>query len=171
MWRQAVELRLKQRPSWEFPPGDPSHIQTPNSDTIKDGKKCLMTGACYSCLLRSSAWDWWIQRQMLAATLWNEHRVPNWGVRERTEGAKWICNNWKKNYVNQPDAPELTGTKPLIKEYTWRDPGLQLHMYQRMPLSVINRRRGPWSCEGSIPQCRGMPGQGDSSVCVSGELS
>jgi hypothetical protein len=25
---------------------------------------------------------------------------------------------------------------------------------------VINGRRGPWSCEGSIPQYRGMPGPG-----------
>ncbi|KRY94190.1 hypothetical protein T11_4960 [Trichinella zimbabwensis] len=27
------------------PPGDPSHIQTPNQDTIVDAKKCLLTGA------------------------------------------------------------------------------------------------------------------------------
>jgi hypothetical protein len=26
--------------------------------------------------------------------------------------------------------------------------------------SVISGRRGPWSCEGSMPQCRGMPGPG-----------
>ena len=37
------------------PPGDPSHIQTPNPDTIEDAKKCLMTGAWCSCLLRDSA--------------------------------------------------------------------------------------------------------------------
>jgi len=24
----------------------------------------------------------------------------------------------------------------------------------------ISGKRGPWSCEGSMPQCRGMPGQG-----------
>ena len=28
-----------------FPTGDPSHIQTPNPDTIVDAKKCLLTGA------------------------------------------------------------------------------------------------------------------------------
>ena len=27
------------------PPGDPSHRQTPNLDTIADAKKCLLTGA------------------------------------------------------------------------------------------------------------------------------
>ena len=30
--------------------------------------------------------------------------------------------------INQPDLPELPGTKPPTKEYTWRDPWLQLHM-------------------------------------------
>jgi hypothetical protein len=29
-----------------------------------------------------------------------------------------------------------------------------------MAYSVINGRRGPWSCEGSILQYRGMPGPG-----------
>jgi hypothetical protein len=29
-----------------------------------------------------------------------------------------------------------------------------------MALSDINGRRGPWSCEGSMSQCREMPGQG-----------
>jgi hypothetical protein len=37
------------------PPGDPSHIQLPNPGTIVDDKKCLMTGASYSYLLRGSA--------------------------------------------------------------------------------------------------------------------
>jgi hypothetical protein len=31
---------------------------------------------------------------------------------------------------------------------------------------VINRRRGPWSCEGSMPQCGGMPGPGSWSGWV-----
>jgi hypothetical protein len=30
-------------------------------------------------------------------------------------------------------------------------------MYQ---IAVINGRRGPWSCEGSMPQYKGMPGPG-----------
>jgi hypothetical protein len=28
------------------------------------------------------------------------------------------------------------------------------YMYHRMALLVLNGRRGPWSCEGSMPQCR-----------------
>ena len=35
-------------------------------------------------------------------------------------------------------------------------------------MSVINGRRGPWSCEGSIPQYRGMSGPG-RGVCWVGE--
>ena len=34
----------------------------------------------------------------------------------------------KNNNINQPDPPELPRTKPPTKEYTWRDPWLQLHM-------------------------------------------
>jgi hypothetical protein len=57
-----------------------------------DAKKCMLTGAWYSCLLRGSARAWQIQRQMVAANHWTEHRVPNGAVRERTEGAKGVCN-------------------------------------------------------------------------------
>ena len=31
---------------------------------------------------------------------------------------------------------------------------------------VINGRRGPWSCEGSMPQCREMPEPGSGSGWV-----
>ena len=34
-------------------------------------------------------------------------------------------------------------------------------------LRDINERRGPWSYEGSMSQCRGMPGQGSKSGWVS----
>ena len=27
----------------------------------------------------------------------------------------------------------------------------------------VNERTGPWPCEGLMPQCRGMPGQGSGS--------
>jgi hypothetical protein len=32
-------------------------------------------------------------------------------------------------------------------------------MLQRMALSRINGKRGPWSYEGSMPQCRGIEGE------------
>ena len=34
----------------------------------------------------------------------------------------------KNNNINLPDLPELPRTKPPTKDYTWRDPWLQLHM-------------------------------------------
>ena len=45
------------------------------------------------------------------------------GVRERTEGAEGDMQPHRKNNnINQLEPPELPGTKPLTKEYTWRDP-------------------------------------------------
>ena len=66
---------------------------------------------------------------MLKANHWTEHRVPNGGIRERTVGAEGVANPFRKNNnINQPDPPELPGTKPPTKDYTWRDPWLLLHM-------------------------------------------
>jgi hypothetical protein len=31
---------------------------------------------------------------------------------------KWFATHWKNNNINQPDPPELPGTKPPTKEYT-----------------------------------------------------
>jgi hypothetical protein len=74
------------------PPGDQSHIQSPNADSIVDGQKCMLIGALYCCLLRGSARAWHIQRPMLTANCWTDHRVPNGRVRKRTEGADGVCN-------------------------------------------------------------------------------
>jgi hypothetical protein len=73
-------------------PRDPSHIQTPNPVTNVDVKKFLLTETPYTCLLRNSFRAWQIQRQMLAITHWTEHRFPNGGVRENTEGTEGVCN-------------------------------------------------------------------------------
>ena len=54
------------------PPGDSSHIQLPHPDAIVDARKCLLSGAWYSCLLRVSARAWQIQRWMLAVNHWTE---------------------------------------------------------------------------------------------------
>jgi hypothetical protein len=40
---------------------------------------------------------------------------------------KGFTNHRKNNNINQTDLPELPETKPPTKEYTWRDPCLQLH--------------------------------------------
>jgi hypothetical protein len=50
--------------------------------------------------------------------------------------------------MNHPVPPELPGTKPpTICSREW-------------PCGTSNERRGPWSCEGLVSQCKGMPGQG-----------
>jgi len=37
-------------------------------------------------------------------------------------------NGIEESYMNNnANQPELPGTKPLTKDYTWTDPGLQLH--------------------------------------------
>ena len=42
---------------------------------------------------------------------------------------KGFATHRKNNNINQPDTyPDLPGTKPPTKEYTWRDPWLQLHI-------------------------------------------
>jgi hypothetical protein len=54
-----------------------------------------MPSACWqqdSCLLWDSASAWQIQKWMLIAIHWTEHRVPNGGARERTRGAEGICS-------------------------------------------------------------------------------
>jgi hypothetical protein len=61
-------------------------MQTPNPGTIADAKKCLLTGAWYSCLLRGSARSWPKQMWMLTGNHRTEHRDPNGGVRGMTEG-------------------------------------------------------------------------------------
>jgi hypothetical protein len=41
--RAETEKKKKRHPE-TAPPGDPSHIQAPNSDTIVDAKKHMLTG-------------------------------------------------------------------------------------------------------------------------------
>jgi hypothetical protein len=115
----------------------------------------LLMGTWYSCLLRVSSCAWQIQRWVLTANHWTEHRVPG-GIREQTEGAKGVCNIiGMNNNISPPHLPpEQAGTKPPTKEYTWNNSRLQMHIQQRMALLGINGRRGPWSCEGSMPSVR-----------------
>jgi hypothetical protein len=94
---------------------------------------------------------------MNAANHWTESRVPNGGARGRTERAEGVCNPiGEATMSTNKYPPELPGTKPPAREYAWRDPWIQPHIQQRTALLDINGRRGLWSCEGLMPQCRGM---------------
>jgi len=61
----------------------------------------------------------------------------------------------KNNNANQPDTPEFPGNQRVHMD----GPVAPTPMQQRMALSGINGKRSLWSCEGSMPQCRRMPGQ------------
>ena len=52
-------------------------------------------------------------------------------IEELEKGLKELvgfATHMKNNSINQPDPPELPGTKPPTKEHTQRDPWLQIHM-------------------------------------------
>jgi len=89
---------------------------------------------------------------MLAANHRTENGVPNGGIRKRTQGAEEVCTHLGRTTISANQTPpELSGTKPPTKEYTWSNPWLQQHMKQTMALSGISERKGPWSCEGLMP--------------------
>ena len=71
---------------------DPPHNQLPNTDTIAYTSKILSKGPRCSCLLWGYAGAWQTQKWVLTVSYWMEHRAPNGGARESTQGAKGICN-------------------------------------------------------------------------------
>ena len=63
---------------------------------------------------------------MLAANHWIERGVPDGVVGEGTEGTEGgslPCDG--EQQCQQARPPDLQGTGPPTKEYTWRDPCLQ----------------------------------------------
>ena len=72
----------------------------------------------------------------------------------------------KNSNMNQPVPPEFPGTKPPIKEYTRRDPWLQLHMKQRMALWTSMRGEALGLVKGpSVEECQ------DREVGIVGKVS
>ena len=64
----------------------------------------------------------------IAANYWTECRVPDGGVGKGTEGAEGVCSPVEGATVStgQTPTPDLPGTGPLTKEYTWRVPWLHV---------------------------------------------
>lgn len=58
MQRQRVNQILRKSHRKTVPPREQSHLHTPKQASITDAKKCLMTGARYSCSLRGYARLW-----------------------------------------------------------------------------------------------------------------
>ena len=74
---------------------------------------------------------------MLAANHLTEHGVPDGGFGEETEGVEGVSAPWEEQQCQGARPPQLPGTGPPTTEYTWRDSGLQSHMWQRMALLDI----------------------------------
>ena len=92
---------------WYPPEGSIPYVTT-KPRHISYARKILMTGPWHSSLLWGYANAWQIQKWMLTVMYWMEHRGPNEGARESTQGAKGVCNPiggttiWTNQYL-----PEL----------------------------------------------------------------
>jgi hypothetical protein len=71
---------------------------------------------------------------MLTVSYWMEHRAPNGGTRESTQGAKGVCNIisgttiWTNHYP-----PELVSLAAYVAE-----DGLVGHHWEERPLGLAN---------------------------------
>jgi hypothetical protein len=127
-------------------------------------------GAWYGCPLRGSARAWPIEMHMLSANHQTDHRNTNGGVRGRTEGTEGVSNLIERIIVSTNQTPPHSsyGLNLQPKSSHGVDPCLQMHMKQRTGLYGINRRGGPWFCEGSMFQHREMPGWWGRSEFIGG---
>jgi hypothetical protein len=84
---------------------------------------------------------------MLAANHWTEHRDPNGGVGEGTEGAEGVCSPVGRTtrLTSQIPHQELLGTRPPTKEYMEEpmalapyvaEDGLVGHQWEERPLGL-----------------------------------
>jgi hypothetical protein len=144
---------------------DPPHIQSPNPDTIVDAKKCLLTGAWYSSPLRGSASAWSIQLWMLEASHQTEHRTPRKELGEGLKELKGIGRTTISTYRTHRNSQGLNHQSNSIHGGIR---GSSCMCSRGLSYLGINGKGDPWSCEGSMAQCRGMAGQGGGSGWVFG---
>jgi hypothetical protein len=147
-----VEQRLRKGHPETAPPRNPSHLQTPNPDTIADAKKCLLTGAGYSCPLRGSARVWPIQIWLHSAKHRTEHRDPNGEVRARTKVAEGVCHPIGRTTVSTNQTPQSskrlnyqpksTHGEPLAPDGYVAEDGLICHHWEGRHL-VLWRLHAP----------------------------
>jgi hypothetical protein len=91
---------------------------------------------------------------MLTVSYWMDHRAPNGGARESTQGAKGI---YKRKVEQQY---ELTNTPPP------RDSVSSYICIRRWPSWPSVEREAHWACKLYMPQYRGMPGPRSGSGWV-----
>jgi hypothetical protein len=134
------------------PPGDPSHNQPLNPDTIAYASKILLKGNWCSCLLWDYANAWQIHKWMLTVIYWMEHRAPNGGARESTQGAEGICS-------------PIGGTTIWTNKYPWARV-FSCRCSRRWPSRPSLEREAPRSCKLYMPQYSGTPGPRSGSGWV-----
>jgi len=123
MGRQSLEQRLKEHPFRACPTLARTYTAT-KLGKMNEAKKCRLTGTGCRSLLRDTARIQQIHRRMPAANHWTEIGTPVEGIRGRT-GRAWRGSRPHMN--NNANQPELPGTKPQPKDYTWTDSGLWPH--------------------------------------------
>ena len=96
---------------------------------------------------------------MLAAESQSEARDPNGGVKGRIEGAEGVCNPIGGTTISTNQMSQSSQGLNHYQRVHVEEPMAQLHMKQRMALSVINGMGYPWSREGWMLQHRGILGQ------------
>ena len=87
-----VEQRLKVWPSRDCPTCGSITYTLTKPRHYCGCQHCLLTEACYCCLLRGSTSAWQTQRWILSANHWTGHSVLNGGARERSQGAEGLCS-------------------------------------------------------------------------------
>jgi hypothetical protein len=134
--------------------GDPPHNQHPNADTIAYTSKILLKGPRHGCLLWDYARAWKTQKWILTVSYWMDHRAPNAGARENTQGAKGICN-------------PIGGTTIWTNQYSPGVPVSSCIWIRRWPSRPsVEREAHYWLCKLYMPQYRGMPGPRSGSGWV-----
>jgi hypothetical protein len=149
----VAETKFRAKMKWwtiqRPPPPGPSHNQPPNPETIAYASKILLKGPWYSCLLWGYAIAWKIQKWMFIVIYRMEHRAPNGGARESTQGAEGVCHpigGKKIELISIPRAP----VSSCICSRRW-------------PGWPSLGRETPVSCKLYMPQYRGTPGRRSGS--------
>ena len=75
---------------------------------------------------------------MLTVSYWVDHRAPNGGARENTQGTKGVCNpiggtTILTNQFPPPPAPELVSLATYVSE-----DGLVGHQWKERPIGLAN---------------------------------
>ena len=112
-------------------------------------RKIFLTGTWHSSLLWGYASAWQIQEWMLTVTYWIEHRAPNEGARESTQGARGVFIPVGGTTIWTDQFPTPTPRAVSLVAYAAED-GLFGHQWEERPL-VLRRSYAP-----STGECQGQ---------------